>query len=65
MPRQTKLNRVVMLLNDADYERLKAISERRLDSMSNICRQLVIEWLNEQDGKLNAPQTKKDISHTP
>lgn len=65
MPRQTKLNRVVMLLNDADYERLKSISERRLDSMSNICRQLVIEWLNEQDGKLNAPQTKKDISHTP
>lgn len=58
MSRQTKLNRVVMLLNDVDYERLKTVSERRLDSMSNICRQLVIEWLNEQDDKAQTPQGK-------
>lgn len=58
MSRQTKLNRVVMLLNNVDYERLKTVSERRLDSMSNICRQLVIEWLNEQDDKAQTPQGK-------
>lgn len=53
------LKRVPILLPDHWFNQLRQRAQKRTDSMSNICRQLVIEWLNEQDGKDKTPQPKE------
>lgn len=43
-----ELKRLVVMIPEDKYEELRQIAEARYKSMSGICRDLIIEWIDTQ-----------------
>ena len=50
--------RVIALLPPEKYEEFKVLADEKGDSMSSVCRRLILEWIEQE-------KRKKDQSNTP